>query len=77
MKFVGSLSHLAETIEFIRQAGVKIWMLTGDKADTAKNIGYACQLLTRDNMELLEYEKDVVNIHQSTILMEERVIETD
>ena len=26
-------------------AGIKVWMLTGDKVDTAINIGYACQLI--------------------------------
>ena len=39
---------LAETIEFIRMAGVKVWVLTGDKLDTAKNIGFSCRLLTKD-----------------------------
>ena len=26
-------------------AGIKIWVLTGDKQETAINIGYSCQLL--------------------------------
>ena len=34
-----------ETIEMIRQAGIKLWVLTGDKIETAINIGYACRLL--------------------------------
>ncbi|KAJ8673481.1 hypothetical protein QAD02_004743, partial [Eretmocerus hayati] len=29
-------------------AGIKIWVLTGDKQETAINIGYSCQLLTDD-----------------------------
>eukprot|EP00958_Prasinococcus_capsulatus_P025253 scaffold4182_cov384-Prasinococcus_capsulatus_cf.AAC.5 len=29
-------------------AGIKIWVLTGDKLETAKNIGYACSLLTNN-----------------------------
>lgn len=48
---------LAETIEFIKQAGIKFWVLTGDKVDTAKNIGFSCKLLSRNNMEILEYPK--------------------
>lgn len=32
----------------MRKAGVKVWMLTGDKLETAKNIGYSCRLLTDD-----------------------------
>ncbi|KAG8591805.1 hypothetical protein GDO81_000313 [Engystomops pustulosus] len=36
-----------EAIESLRKAGIKIWMLTGDKEETAVNIAYACQLLER------------------------------
>ena len=35
----------------LAKAGVKIWVLTGDKQETAENIGFACQLL-RDDMTL-------------------------
>ncbi|CAG8472503.1 26679_t:CDS:2 [Dentiscutata erythropus] len=34
-----------ETIEKLRRAGIKIWMLTGDKRETAINIGYSCSLI--------------------------------
>jgi len=37
-----------ETIKNIIDAGIKIWVLTGDKLETAVNIGAACQLLTKD-----------------------------
>merc|ERR1711871_886980 len=40
-----------ETIASLAVAGIKIWILTGDKEDTAINIGFACQLLRQD-MEL-------------------------
>jgi len=33
-------------------AGIKIWVLTGDKEETAINIGYACKLLT-NKMKLI------------------------
>lgn len=39
-------------------AGIKVWVLTGDKVDTAKNIGYSCKLLTHKGMKLLEYPKE-------------------
>lgn len=29
----------------IKQAGIKLWVLTGDKMETAVNIGYSCGLL--------------------------------
>ncbi|XP_036318105.1 phospholipid-transporting ATPase ID isoform X3 [Rhagoletis pomonella] len=35
-----------QTIANLQMAGLKIWVLTGDKQETAINIGYSCQLLT-------------------------------
>lgn len=34
-----------ESIEALHKAGIKVWMLTGDKQETAVNIAYACKLL--------------------------------
>ena len=31
-----------DTIATLAEAGIRIWMLTGDKQETAVNIGYAC-----------------------------------
>ncbi|KFH12278.1 phospholipid-translocating P-type ATPase, flippase subfamily protein [Toxoplasma gondii VAND] len=39
---------VADTIEKLRAAGIKVWMLTGDKVETAINIGFATSLLTRE-----------------------------
>ncbi|XP_010925668.1 probable phospholipid-transporting ATPase 8 isoform X2 [Elaeis guineensis] len=36
-----------ECINKLAQAGIKIWILTGDKLETAINIGYACQVLRK------------------------------
>ncbi|KAL3866130.1 hypothetical protein ACJMK2_043460 [Sinanodonta woodiana] len=41
-----------ETIANLAMAGIKIWVLTGDKQETAVNIGYSCQLLTDDMEEV-------------------------
>ena len=35
------------TIAQLSEAGIAIWVLTGDKEETAVNIGFACQLLNR------------------------------
>nr|XP_020447636.1 phospholipid-transporting ATPase IG isoform X3 [Monopterus albus] len=43
----------AETMESLQGAGIKIWVLTGDKMETAKSTCYACRLFQR-NTELLE-----------------------
>ncbi|EPY52470.1 P-type ATPase [Schizosaccharomyces cryophilus OY26] len=34
-----------ETIDLLSRAGIKLWVLTGDKVETATNIGYSCNLL--------------------------------
>ncbi|NXQ48801.1 AT8B3 ATPase, partial [Catharus fuscescens] len=51
-----------ETIQLLKLGNIKVWVLTGDKQETAMNIGYACRLLT-DDMEILE-EKEVSEILQ-------------
>lgn len=38
-----------ETIACLNRANIKIWVLTGDKLETAMNIGYSCNML-RDDM---------------------------
>ncbi|KAM4719636.1 phospholipid-transporting ATPase IC [Anableps anableps] len=46
-----------ETIAKLAKADIKIWVLTGDKKETAENIGYSCSLLT-DEMQI-HYGEDV------------------
>lgn len=41
------------TITRLRQAGVKVWMLTGDKKETAINIGKSCGIIAEDMRALL------------------------
>lgn len=36
---------VSDAIEKLRAAGIKLWMLTGDKRETAINIGYSCRLI--------------------------------
>jgi P-type E1-E2 ATPase len=36
-----------ECISDFYEAGIKVWMLTGDKEETAKQIGYQCDLFKR------------------------------
>ena len=51
--------QVADTIEFIRNAGIKLWVLTGDKVSTAKNIAYSCALIDND-MKQVEFTKETV-----------------
>lgn len=41
-------AEVPNTIYKLRQASIKVWMLTGDKEETAINIGYACRLLSSE-----------------------------
>jgi len=52
--------EVADTISFIRQAGVKLWVLTGDKVETAINIGFSCKLLDND-MEIFIIDAEGTN----------------
>ena len=49
-----------QTIHSLQRAGIKIWMLTGDKLETAENIGESCKLITKDMVKWkLSTKKDV------------------
>ncbi|XP_014907066.1 phospholipid-transporting ATPase IC [Poecilia latipinna] len=45
-----------ETIALLQEAGIRVWVLTGDKKETAVNIGYACRLLHPES-RLLEWQE--------------------
>jgi phospholipid-translocating ATPase len=53
---------VGSTISDIKAAGVKLWVLTGDKIETAINIGFSCKLLDKE-MEIfilnMESTKDL------------------
>ncbi|KAL6619602.1 hypothetical protein ACP70R_034741 [Stipagrostis hirtigluma subsp. patula] len=50
-----------ECIDKLAQAGIKIWVLTGDKMETAINIGYACSLL-RQGMKQITITLETTDI---------------
>ncbi|XP_056161871.1 probable phospholipid-transporting ATPase 4 [Syzygium oleosum] len=55
-----------ECIDKLAQAGLKIWLLTGDKKETAINIGFACSLLRQDIKQFhLSSVKDLGRSNQS------------
>ncbi|XP_039896182.1 phospholipid-transporting ATPase IK isoform X4 [Simochromis diagramma] len=45
-----------ETIALLQEAGIKVWVLTGDKKETAVNIGYSCKLLDPDS-RIVEWDE--------------------
>ncbi|XP_072108888.1 probable phospholipid-transporting ATPase IA isoform X3 [Mobula birostris] len=62
-----------ETIETLSKADIKIWILTGDKQETAINIGHACKLLTKSmglmvlNAHTLDTTRETLSHHCSTL----------
>ncbi|KAL9131949.1 MAG: hypothetical protein Q9217_000229 [Psora testacea] len=44
-----------DTIALLGDAGIKLWVLTGDKVETAINIGFSCNLLSNE-MDLIVFK---------------------
>ncbi|KAG6485109.1 hypothetical protein ZIOFF_053638 [Zingiber officinale] len=42
-----------EAIESMRKADIRVWVLTGDKQETAISIGYSCKLLTSEMTQIV------------------------
>ncbi|XP_015256503.1 PREDICTED: probable phospholipid-transporting ATPase VB [Cyprinodon variegatus] len=42
--------NVPDSIMALREAGIHVWVLTGDKPETAVNIGYACRLLEEEDL---------------------------
>ena len=48
----------------MKTAGIKVWVLTGDKIETAKNIGFSAGLLY-PNMDIYDVDED----HDESLLI--------
>uniref|UniRef100_A0A7N5JAW5 Phospholipid-transporting ATPase n=1 Tax=Ailuropoda melanoleuca TaxID=9646 RepID=A0A7N5JAW5_AILME len=55
-----------ETIATLLKAEIKIWVLTGDKQETAINIGYSCRLVSQ-NMALILLKEDSLDATRAAI----------
>ena len=53
---------VAGTIQFIRQAGIKVWVLTGDKIETAINIGFSSGLLDNNMVQYIVTSNDTYEL---------------
>lgn len=47
-----------DTIHTLQTAGIKVWVLTGDRQETAINIGMSCKLISEDMTLLTVNEED-------------------
>ncbi|KAK1377413.1 hypothetical protein POM88_024157 [Heracleum sosnowskyi] len=51
---------VAQCIDRLAQDGLKIWVLTGDKMETAINIGFSCSLLREEMQQIYISIKDML-----------------
>lgn len=60
-----------ETIDKLRRAGMRLWMLTGDKRETAINIGHSCKLIkSYSEVIILDHEKGNLEETMSSNLLD-------
>ncbi|NXV60906.1 AT8B1 ATPase, partial [Molothrus ater] len=62
-----------ETISRLSKADIKIWVLTGDKKETAENIGFSCELLTEETAICYGEDTRQVKTHRSYALLQTRL----
>lgn len=59
--------EVPETIDTFVKAGIKIWMLTGDKQETALNIGYSTKLLSSDNLIFILNSNNLAELQRNCV----------
>lgn len=60
-----------ETIDKLRRANIKMWMLTGDKRETAINIGHSCRLIKDySTVTVLDHEAGQVEQHIAAAILD-------
>uniref|UniRef100_A0A3P8TSC2 Phospholipid-transporting ATPase n=1 Tax=Amphiprion percula TaxID=161767 RepID=A0A3P8TSC2_AMPPE len=62
--------NVPDTIMALREAGIQVWVLTGDKPETAVNIGYACRLLEEEDLIALVIDGRTLTMALSPDLQE-------
>ncbi|KAF4262256.1 hypothetical protein KXW98_002670 [Aspergillus fumigatus] len=57
-----------EAIDKLRRANIKLWMLTGDKRETAINVGHSCRLV-KDYSTLVILDHETGDVERSILKM--------
>ena len=52
--YINFYDDVYETLQDFSKAGIKLWVLTGDKKNTAKSIAFSCGLIDDKNFNILE-----------------------
>ncbi|KAF2202092.1 phospholipid-translocating P-type ATPase [Delitschia confertaspora ATCC 74209] len=61
-----------DAISLLGKAGIKLWVLTGDKVETAINIGFSCNLLDND-MDLIVFKVDDDSLATAEALLDKNL----
>ncbi|KIV77020.1 hypothetical protein PV11_08860 [Exophiala sideris] len=61
-----------DTIALLGQAGIKLWVLTGDKVETAINIGFSCNLLSNE-MDLILFDMPEGSLEDAGKLLDQHL----
>ena len=62
--------NVNETLKDFSEAGIKLWVLTGDKKDTAKSIAYSCGLFDDEKFNIFEINEGLNKIQLEARLNE-------
>lgn len=61
-----------DAISLLGRAGIKLWVLTGDKVETAINIGFSCNLLDND-MDLIVFKVEDDSLETAEAELDKRL----
>lgn len=61
-----------DAISLLGKAGIKLWVLTGDKVETAINIGFSCNLLDND-MDLIVIKIEDESLATAEAMLDEKL----
>lgn len=61
-----------DAISLLGKAGIKLWVLTGDKVETAINIGFSCNLLDND-MDLIVFKIEDESMATAEAMLDEKL----
>jgi phospholipid-translocating ATPase len=61
-----------DAISLLANAGIKLWVLTGDKVETAINIGFSCNLLNND-MDLIIFKIEDESLETAEAFLDEKL----
>jgi magnesium-transporting ATPase (P-type) len=56
------IMFIDDTIQYMRAAGIKVWVLTGDKIETAINIGFSSGLLDNELDQIIISASDEADV---------------